>query len=319
MASASPLRWMKKDRALGIAREKRRYDLPLNKGPGAAFLAVLIALMSFLAVLALASSFALSGMTAHWSTGLENSATVEVPATAPDGTVLTPEKTKAATAKIASLLENHPAVDSVRVLDDGEIRDLVRPWLDTDSGLLDKVPLPGLIAVNLDNKDPGTLETLNRKIREIVPSARLDAHEEWLRGLLRFTKALQFAAALLTGIVGLTAVAAVAGAVRARMDIHRAEIEILHLMGAADGYVARQFQRHALLLALAGGMAGLAAGAAAIAATGAIAGDAGESLLPDFRLSLAQIAALASIPALAAAIAALAARRTVLRVLGRLP
>lgn len=319
MASVSPLKWMKNDRALGVARERRRYDLPLNKGPGAAFLAVLIALMSFLAVLALASSFALSGMTARWSTGLENSATVEVPAAGPDGTVLAPEKTKAATRRIASLLENHPAVKSVRILDDGEIRDLVRPWLDAGSGLLDKVPLPGLIAVDLGDKAPGTLETLNRKIGEIVPSARLDAHEEWLRGLLRFTAALQFAAALLTGVVGLTAVAAVAGAVRARMDIHRAEIEILHLMGAADAYIARQFQRHALVLGLAGGLAGLAAGAAAIAAAGAIAGDAGESLLPDFRLSAPQIAAVASIPALAAAIAATAARRTVLRVLERLP
>jgi cell division transport system permease protein len=66
------------ERVLGKA-QKRRYDLPLNKGSGTGFLVILIALMTFLGMLALASSFALSAMTARWSSGLENRLTIESP------------------------------------------------------------------------------------------------------------------------------------------------------------------------------------------------------------------------------------------------
>ena len=70
----------RKERTLGVARQKRKYDLPLNKGVGRHFLKVLIALMSILAIFALSASFALSEMTQRWESGLENKATVEVPA-----------------------------------------------------------------------------------------------------------------------------------------------------------------------------------------------------------------------------------------------
>ncbi|MBI2234772.1 MAG: permease, partial [Micavibrio aeruginosavorus] len=69
---------MAKERTIGRA-EKRRYDLPLNKGAGTAFLVTLIGLMTFLAMLALTSSFTLSAMTQRWTSGLENRITIEIP------------------------------------------------------------------------------------------------------------------------------------------------------------------------------------------------------------------------------------------------
>ena len=55
--------FQKKDRKLGVAEGKRLYDLPLDKTEGSGFLIMLIALMSFLAIMAIASSFALGAMT----------------------------------------------------------------------------------------------------------------------------------------------------------------------------------------------------------------------------------------------------------------
>ena len=46
-----------KDKRLGISQDRHKYDLPLNHDEGAKFLVLLIALMSFLAVMALAFSF----------------------------------------------------------------------------------------------------------------------------------------------------------------------------------------------------------------------------------------------------------------------
>ena len=66
--------------SLGVSKKKRDYDLPLNKGSGGQFLSTLIALMTFLAILALSASFTLSEMTSRWVSGLENKASVEIPA-----------------------------------------------------------------------------------------------------------------------------------------------------------------------------------------------------------------------------------------------
>ena len=77
----------KKDKRLGSAQGKRRYDLPLNQSVGTGFLMVLIALMTFLAIMAVSTSFALNSMTAHWSSGLENKVTIEIPAETNNGTI----------------------------------------------------------------------------------------------------------------------------------------------------------------------------------------------------------------------------------------
>ena len=66
------------EKKLGVAFRQGRYDLPLNKDEGTNFLRLLIALMSFLAAVALAGNFALNSMTQRWSSGLENKLTIEI-------------------------------------------------------------------------------------------------------------------------------------------------------------------------------------------------------------------------------------------------
>ncbi len=52
------------------------------------------------------------------------------------------------------------------------------------------------------------------------------------------------------------------------MSVHRDVIELLHLMGARDGYIAAQFERQALRLGLGGGVVGLALAVATLLALG---------------------------------------------------
>ena len=58
-------------------------------------------------------------------------------------------------------------------------------------------------------------------------------------------------------LVGGASVAAVVFAVRTGLAIHSPVVELLHIMGATDAYVARQFQTHVAGLALRGGLVGL--------------------------------------------------------------
>ncbi len=307
-----------REKKLGRAEGGRRYDLPLNKGTGAGFLVLLIGLMTFLAVMALAASFTLAAMNTRWSSGLQDRATVELPAQTPDGRLLSHDDIRDSIGKLDALLHGNPSVRATHVLSDEEIQELVKPWLGGNL-ILDKVPLPGLISVEMTESKPETIAALRHAIADAVPNANLDTHESWLQDLLRFTGALQFAAAVLTLVIGVTAVTAIAGAVKARLAVHSADVELLHLMGASDSYIARQFQRHSMTLALRGALAGMAAGSIVLLGIGWISGQMGVNLLPDFRLTPPQMGAIVALPAVAAVLAIIAARHTVISTLSRMP
>ena len=105
-----------KDKRLGIAQEKRKYDLPLNNDESSRFLILLITLMTFLAVMALSFSFALGGLIDRWSSGLENKVTIEIPAEDVDGNILAAPDVKNRTEKILKKLKDDKSFSSVSIL-----------------------------------------------------------------------------------------------------------------------------------------------------------------------------------------------------------
>ncbi len=309
-----------RERTLGKASGKRRYDLPLNRSDSTRFLVTLIGLMTFLAVLAIAAYFALGAMSDRWASGLEDKMTIEIPAETAEGLLLKPDEVQRLSETAASILDNYPAVQSYHVMTAAEIQELVKPWLGESTLDPDQMPLPGLISVEMKpDTERAQVTSLAEKIAVAAPGARLDTHETWLQDVLRFTGALQFAATLLLLVIGLTTVISVAGAVRARLAVHRADVELLHLMGAADRYISRQFQRHSLLLGLTGGAAGTIAGIIALALIGWLSGEMDVNLLPEYSVTIMQGITTLLLPLVIAALATVTARHTVLRELSGMP
>ena len=308
----------RKDKRLGVSDGKRRYDLPLNKSEGTDFLVLLVGLMMFLATAALSASFALGAMSHRWSSGLENKATIEIAAEAPNGKLRSVANVKSLAEEVQRVLATNPLVKSSTVLQEKDIQNLIAPWLGEDVAL-EGIPLPGLIAVEFNNSDTEKLAALKSELKKIAPDIRIDTHESWLNDVLRFTGALQLAAALIVIIISATTITAIAGAIRARIALNKADVELLHLMGATDEYITRQFQRHALALTFRGSLVGVIAGCVAVGLIGFLSTKSSASLIPDFSLSPLQIGILVSLPFLACIIGGLTARYTVLRSLSRMP
>ncbi len=317
--SRLPLRpSLNRQRVLGIAKGTRRYDLSLAGHSGNGFLRLLIALMTVLGMLALCSFFALSAMQDRWSSGLQDKASVEIPAADSAGEAIPPAMVQAMTQDAAKVLQAESTIDKVEIMSKDDIRDLLAPWLGQDL-VMDSIPLPGLISVSFKPDSRPDLAALRADIREVAPSATIDGHEQWLEDVLRFTGALQFAASLIASIIALTTLVAVAAGVRSKLAENKEELELLHLMGASDRYIARQIQRHTGSLSLQGGIAGLIAGSILLAIIAWAAGRMGVNLIPDFRLETVQKIMIAIIPLPVAFLAMLTARWTVLRVLARMP
>ena len=208
-------------------------------------------------------------------------------------------------------------VESAETLPEADIVALLEPWLGTGNVSPD-LPLPRLIDVGLRAGSSPDVAALAARIEAAVPGARLDDHQIWVSGLVRLGRSVQAVAAAIVVLIGVAAVAVVVFTTRAGLAVHQDIIEIMHIIGARDSYIARQFQRHALALGLRGGVIGLGLAAATLAVGVALAGEVATPLLPRLEFPWAGWAALAALPVVVAAIATLTARITVMRALARL-
>ncbi len=286
-----------------------RFDIPLHARVGTEFLALLIALMTFLCILAGCISISLNNMANTWMSGLADTITIEIPY-AKDGA----EKS----AAIVSALGRVKDVEDARLLDKKELQTLVEPWLGKGSEALSGLPVPSLINVKLRKRTPEVLADIRAATLDRDPDARIDAHENWLSDLLRLSKALQIAGAALIVIIGIVTSLTVSGAVRSRMAIHHTELELLHIMGASDKYITRQFQKYILFLSGKGILIGLALSGLCLVAAHFAAARLPETL-PRFDFSLMHVYVLPLIALMLLVISILAARRTVMTVLKEMP
>jgi cell division transport system permease protein len=101
--------------------------------------------------------------------------------------------------------------------------------------------------------------------------------------------------------------------------VHREVIEVLHLIGARDSYVAGQFERHALVLGLRGAALGFGLAVATLFGLGGAAAAIEAPLLPAFAFEAWGWGALGALPLAMALVVMATARLTVLRALARMP
>ncbi|MEQ8165679.1 MAG: FtsX-like permease family protein [Alphaproteobacteria bacterium] len=292
----------------------RRLDLPLASDPSSRFLPWIIAFTVFLATLALALMLAIAGVIDQWETDLEGTITVEIPATTPERAAQQAEMAAAALV----LLEEIPGIDKAEPLSAEKVMALLEPWLGR-AGLVDELPLPMLIDVTLDDARALDLTALQIRLHEISPGITLDDHGIWFGRLIRAARAAGALAFVIFALVQTAAVLVVVFATRTALDVHRDVIDLMHLMGATDSYIADQFQHHALTLGAKGGLIGLGVALVALVALQFGVSVSGAAFMPALSLEPPHWLLLATLPLVSAGTAMISARLTVRRALARLP
>ncbi len=295
-------------------------ELGLRRAIADRMLPFLVAAMAFLAALALAGWVGTASLARHWQRGAGSAVTVQVPrpqdpAAQGGGTRL---------ERVVALLIATPGLASARTLSDEELGDLLRPWLGSGAERL-AVPLPAVIAVRMADPDL-ELDGLGRRLDQAAPGTLVESHGVWIRRLSVLARSVQACAGLALALVATVAAAVIAVATRAGLAARREAIEIVHGLGATDGYIAARFAGRATLLAATGGLVGailalpvlltlasLAAPFAGNAPDVMTAGDVVRSLPAVLWLVLP------GMPAAAAAIGFVTAHATVRRWLTRLP
>jgi cell division transport system permease protein len=230
--------------------------VPENTVSGKALTAV-VAIMSFLACLTLGAVTLVRDASRDWQSDILREVTIQVRPI--EGVDLGKEA-----AKAAGVARSMRGVASAEVLDDKANARLLEPWLGT--GLdLSELPIPRLIVVHLADPNGVDLAALGKRLAAEVRGASLDDHRSWTGRLQAMANATVIIGVSVLTLVFIATVLSVVFATRGAMAGNRDVVSVLHFVGAEDGFIAREFQRHFLLLGLRGGLGGALAAAALFA------------------------------------------------------
>ncbi len=211
-------------------------------------LMLVIGIMTFLLCITFGAVSLISETASSWQNDIAREVTIQIrplDKVDMDKALLTAMEIAASTKGIAS----------VDIMDEEETTKLLEPWL--GKGLnLDDLPIPRLLRLTLENDAKPNFAALRKNLRENVPGASLDDHKVWSERLTTMAGAMVLIGAFVMILVLSATVLTVVFATRGAMSGNHQTIEVLHLVGADQGFIASQFQQHFLLLGLKGGIFG---------------------------------------------------------------
>ena len=264
-----------------------------------------IAVLAFLACLSVISAMAANRAAQGWATQLSSSATVQV---RPSGG----ETGAEAAARAAEAIAGVQGVTEARALDRKAAEALLEPWLGKGN-IPSDLPLPQLVTVELDPKQPVTTASLNQALARAHVDASVDDHARWMADVRSSADMVRVSAVVGCLLIATAAGAVIAFATRQGLAARRDLVEVLHLCGAEDKYVATLFKMRFAALA----MWGSAYGALAAAAVGAILRLSGGSdgFSPALPIAWMDLLACCAAPLLGGLVAALSAQMVAMAIL----
>src|SRR5579885_3162505 len=221
--------------------------VPRNSISGRALVAV-VAIMTFLASLTTGAVILVGSAASAWQSDVAREVTIQV--------IPAPGRDMDATVqKAAALARNFPGISEVLPYSKEQSTKLLEPWL--GSGLtLDELPVPRLIVVRIAPGAAPDIPELRRQLIAQVPGAVLDDHRGWIERMRAMAGTAVAAGIFILVLVVAATMLSVTFATRGAMATNKPVIEVLHLVGAKNGFIAGHFQRHFLLLGLQGGALG---------------------------------------------------------------
>jgi cell division transport system permease protein len=211
-------------------------------------LTLVVTIMCFLACLTAGAVYMINQSAAAWLKDIASEVTVQIEARErADSERLVKD--------VAAFLVSQPGVRSVRPLSLDDSIALVEPWLGK-SDALKSLPMPRLIAVELDRSAPPDFSSLRERLAAEFKGAALDDHRQWQQQIRTVTRSFALGGLAILILVGAATTAIIVSATRSAMASNREIVEVLHFVGATDRFIAREFEKHFLALGIRAGLVG---------------------------------------------------------------
>ena len=287
--------------------------VPRNSISGRALIAV-VAIMTFLASLTVGAVLLINRSAESWRSDVTREVTIQV-RPAPNRNV------DQDVDRAVALAKGVGGIADVRAMSKDESAKLLEPFL--GAGLkLDELPVPRMIVVTLGSGAPDP-DQLRRALSADVPSASLDDHRGWAGRMRAMANSVVAVGFVILALMLAATILSVSFATRGAMATNRPVIEVMHFIGARNGFIAGHFQRHFLVLGLQGGLVG--GGAAVVLFLlaelvgrwlgGSAAGEQTSALFGTFSIGLFGYGAMIAVIIVIALVTAFTSRHTVNRTL----
>ena len=211
-------------------------------------LTLVIAIMCFLACLTAGGVYMVNQSASAWLRDIASEVTLQIEPR--DGV-----DTEKSVREAAAFLARQSGIRAVKPLTLEESAALVEPWLGK-SDALKSLPIPRMIAVEVDRSSPPNIEALRVQVATELPGSTLDDHRHWQQQIRTVTRSLALGGLAILMLVGAATTAIIVSATRSSMLSNHEIVEVLHLVGATDRYIAREFERHFLRLGIRAGLVG---------------------------------------------------------------
>lgn len=225
-------------------------DIAFSSDDSHRFLPWLIGMMVSLAALLLCFVITINGWVIDRGSSYNNNITVNIPVI--DGERPQPQET---IDRIINSLQQSPGVAGVAVVEQKKLQRMLVPWLgETMAG--SELPLPTVLDVTLKDGVTVDIPKLQAALSQIAAGTEVDTHEAWVTAFISFSAAIRSLITMFAVLIIISIGLMIAFTSRASLHLHSKAVNLLHSIGAEDGYIARQFQQEACLLTMRGAAAG---------------------------------------------------------------
>lgn len=211
-------------------------------------LTVVVAIMCFLASLTGGAVYMVNQSAAAWFLDIASEVTVQVKPI--ENTNIEKRVTT-----VALFLAKQPGISRVKPLTPKESTLLLEPWLGKNEAL-SALPIPRLIALEINRGRPPDLGLLTESIKKRFLGVLLDDHRHWQQQIRTVTRSMALGGIAVLVLVGAATTAIIVSATRSAMSSNSEIIEVLHFVGATDTFIAREFEKHFLALGIRAGLFG---------------------------------------------------------------
>lgn len=270
-------------------------------------LTIVVAIMCGLGCIAALNARAGFRAADNWTTDLKSAMTI----------LIETPKDEQSLIRAVTIIKSVDGVNDANIMTKEKAKVLLGNYGANIGSLIDEIPMPALIEVGLVSKNDKIVPQIKQKLSDEGFKIEIDDHSRYSGEILKTSTVLRAFALLALLALIIASVASIAFAARAALQSRSEAVEILHLVGAEDDFVAKEVQLRFMRLGLIAGAIGAAAAGiislfgVIIMRIGASELTAGSELLKWYDIWILLIAPF--VTALASAIAAKFAARETLR------
>ncbi len=288
-----------------ILRQFLATDIPFARDDAHRLLPVMVACLIAFAALLFSVAISISHTLDGQSRAAVGSLQVEVPRSkAADSAMM---------GSIMSEIKRTSGVREVKLISTEEMNTLLKPWLGEDIAL-EELSVPVMIDVITEvdaGKTTVDVDALRRALRKFDSNIRVDDRGPWAVQVTQATSLVQALMIFIALLLVTCVIAMIVLLAKTSLRLHFKTVSLLHMFGATDEYILRQFQYNSAWLAARGGAAGALAAALIFTVMAMLSVQWHSPLVPEISLSIGHGIMLVVLPIFTALVALVATRLTV--------